>query len=717
MIKFLKKYFNRKSKKTSKKLNTFGGVFTPDVLTILGVIMYLRLGWVVGNAGLLGAFLIILLAKVITISTGLSMASITTNIKIGVGGAYSIISKSLGLEAGGSIGIPFYISQALSAALYIAGFTAGWLLIFPAHSPVLVSVSAWIILLTISYISTVFAIRIQYFIMAIIGLSLLSVFLAPAEVGAHINLIGGFEDANFWQVFAVFFPAVTGIMAGANLSGDLENPREAIPKGTLWAIFVTMIIYLALAYILSVIATPEELRNNEMIMVIKARWGFLVTLGILAATFSSALGGMVGAPRILEALAIDKIIPFAKFFVTKPKENEPRNAIIFTGLVILLPLLLGDFNALASLITMFFLITYGTLNMVVYIQQSMNLISFRPTFKIPRIVPLIGFIGSLFIMFLINPIFGFVAILTIIIIYIYLTRQGLKANWGDIRGGMFLAIAERASRIASKFPRHQVVWKPDILLPVEDPTEWSAPLLFIRNITYPAGSIFAFSIKEKEKEEDYAALKELLKPLNDEDILVNSTIIEDTNFIHGAKIVIQTLRGGAFRPNTLFLTLGNDKRKDKNISELALIATKNDLSILILRRHPRVSFGMQKDINIWLRDKSPNWHLTVLIALQIQMNWEGKINLVTVAEEEGSEARLNVFLNKLSNQTRLPAMSEFFVLKGHFKEAMAQAPRADINIMGVGGNNLPFEMMREAAEITKSSCLFVKDNGNVSAIV
>ena len=338
---------------SSKKLNTFGGVFTPDVLTILGVIMYLRLGWVVGNAGLLGAILIILLAKTITIATGLSMSSMTTNIKIGVGGAYSIISKSLGLEAGGSIGIPFYISQALSSALYIAGFTAGWLLIFPTHSPVLISLSAWMVLLIISYASTLFAIRIQYIIIIIIALSLLSIFLAPTEFGQGIQFVGNFEDASFWEVFAVFFPAVTGIMAGANLSGDLKNHRKAIPQGTLSAIFVTMIIYIGLAYMLSIIASPEELRNNEMIMVERANWGFIVTLGILAATFSSALGGMVGAPRILEALVLNHTIPFSKFFIIKSKSGEPRNAIIFTALVILLPLLLGDFNSLATLITKF----------------------------------------------------------------------------------------------------------------------------------------------------------------------------------------------------------------------------------------------------------------------------------------------------------------------------------------------------------------------------
>ena len=126
---------SKESESSKGRFGTFAGVFTPDVLTILGVIMYLRLGWVVGNAGMLGAIVIILLAKSITLCTGLAMSSMTTNIKIGAGGAYSIISKSLGLEAGGSIGIPFYISQTLAAALYIVGFTEGWLLLFPSHDP------------------------------------------------------------------------------------------------------------------------------------------------------------------------------------------------------------------------------------------------------------------------------------------------------------------------------------------------------------------------------------------------------------------------------------------------------------------------------------------------------------------------------------------------------------------------------------------------------
>ena len=161
----------------SKRFSTFEGVFTPTLLSILGVIMYLRLGWVVGQAGLGGALLIIVISNLITICTGLSIASITTNMRVGAGGAYSIISKSLGLEVGGAIGIPLYLSQALSVAFYITGFSECWVAVFPAHSFILVSLAAWLLLLAISYTSARLAFRLQYLIMAIIALSLVSVFL------------------------------------------------------------------------------------------------------------------------------------------------------------------------------------------------------------------------------------------------------------------------------------------------------------------------------------------------------------------------------------------------------------------------------------------------------------------------------------------------------------------------------------------------------------
>jgi amino acid transporter len=278
-----------------KLFGTFAGVFTPTLLTILGVIMYLRVGWVVGNAGVLGGLLIIALANGITLCTGLSLSSIATNTRLEAGGPYAIISKSLGFEIGGSVGVPLYLSQALAVAMYVFGFREGWIWVFPDHSALLVDLAIFLVVFVIGYLSAGLAFRIQYGVMAIIGASLVSIFLAPeflAGTGAaDIQLWGnypgspedGFQGTNFWLVFAVFFPAATGIMAGANMSGELKNPRKSIPLGTLSAIGISVLIYVALAIWVARTASPGELVENYTVMIDKALWGPIVLAGLLGA--------------------------------------------------------------------------------------------------------------------------------------------------------------------------------------------------------------------------------------------------------------------------------------------------------------------------------------------------------------------------------------------------------------------------------------------------
>jgi hypothetical protein len=417
----------------------------------------------------------------------------------------------------------------------------------------------------------------------------------------------------------------------------------------------------------------------------------------------------------LQALASEKIIPLNNFFAKQNLKGEPRNAIAFTGLIVIAALFLGSLDSLAILITLFFLITYGTLNLVVFIQQSMKIISFRPTFKIPKFVSFFGAAGCMIIMFLINSVFSVIAFVIIIALYSYLTKKGLQSKSGDLRGGMFIVLAELASRIASKFPRHNVAWKPDLLIPIEEPKVWSGPLLFIRNIVHPSGSIFAFSVKNNNTDDTKQSLNELLTPLKEGKLLVNSAVIQDEEFLHGARLVIQTLEGIPFRPNTLFLTLSSSDEKNKIISEMVNNAVMHSLGVIILRQHPRIAFGMQKTINLWLRDKSPNWHLAVLVTLQLQLNWEGKINLITVAERKEDKYRMYKFLDELSKQTRLPSLTEFHVLTGGFKEAISSAPKGDISLFGLA-DDLHFSFMRDVTESTNSSCLFVRDSGKESAI-
>lgn len=145
----------------SRKYGAFNGVFVPTFLTIIGVILFLRLGFIVGSEGILGTILIILLAVSVSITTGLALSSIITNIRVGSGGAYSIISKTLGLEVGGSVGIPLYIAQVLSISLYIFGFAEVWKFIFPAHNFLIILISCFTILMILTLISTKIAMKTQ----------------------------------------------------------------------------------------------------------------------------------------------------------------------------------------------------------------------------------------------------------------------------------------------------------------------------------------------------------------------------------------------------------------------------------------------------------------------------------------------------------------------------------------------------------------------------
>ncbi|MFH1765932.1 MAG: amino acid permease, partial [Gemmatimonadota bacterium] len=497
---------------TPKLFGTFGGVFTPTLLTSLGVIMYLRLPWVVGNAGLVGAFLVVGLAIGITAATGLSLSSIATNTRIGTGGPYAIISKALGYEIGGSVGLPLYLSQALAVAMYIFGFREGWLWVFPTHPALLVDLGIFVVILTIAYLSADLAFRVQYLVLAVIGLSLVailgnvSIWQSPLEIAAFGDYPGspedGFSGTGYWGVFAVFFPAATGILAGANMSGELRNPRVSIPSGTLGAIAVSSVIYLALAVWAAKAAPPEDLVSNYTIMIDRSLWGPIVVAGLLGATFSSALTSLVGAPRILRALGRDRLLP-AGTWVAKTSKGEPRRAMIVTGSIVLLALMTRDLNVIAPLITMFFLITYAVINIVMLAEASLGLMSFRPTLEVPRIVPLLGALGCIFAMFIVNPTFSLVAVAVVIGIYLWILWQGSTPRTGTVRSGIFVAFAEwAAGKVMELELSSSRAWKPSLLVPVRDPTTLRGEFRLLVDLTFPEGSIKVLGIATHETVED-----------------------------------------------------------------------------------------------------------------------------------------------------------------------------------------------------------------------
>ncbi|MFW5807522.1 MAG: amino acid permease [Spirochaetota bacterium] len=729
------------SQQTVKQFGSFSGVFTPAVLTILGVIMYLRLGWVVGSVGLAKALLIIVLAHIVTVTTGLSIASLATNTRVGAGGFYAFISRSLGIEAGGSIGIPLFISQTLSISLYVIGFAETWTMLFPGHPMRIVLLCLLILLTVISYAGSRFAMRIQYLIMGLIVLSLVSYFTSPDAFSHPVSFEMTRSRAPFWMVFAVFFPAVTGIGSGVAMSGELKDPKKSLPLGILGAVATGFLIYVSIAVFTDGVASSSELVENQFIMVERSRFAPLIYAGIMGATFSSALGSIIAAPRILQALASDRVIPMSGIFAITDKKGNPVWAVFLTGAIVLVSLYLGDLDSIASLLTMFFLVTYSVINATVCIEKAIRIPSFRPSFRIPMIVPLAGVVWCTVVMFLINSIFAGAAYTVIILLYFSYVKRRLNAPFGDVRSGIFTAIAEWALRISMRLPHHEKSWKPNLIVPVKDPDTWSRKIDLIEAIVGPVGTLRIVTINEvgsniekrigsiishflKKKETDargyadygpgYADKKTeitaMAQQLNKSGTIVTACAVDAINFIEGLSVVLQSSRGGFFPPNMIFLSLGSDPANDRRTMEMLALSVREKLGIIILRSHPQFRFGSKHSVNIWLRVGSPNKNLAVLTALQLETSWRCRLRLITTIHDESVRERARRELAEVSDLGRLNTRTELVVLTVPFRESLDMAPQADLNIFGLS-ENVQIDDMRTMSDAVKSSCLFITDSG------
>jgi len=719
-------------------LGTFRGVFRPTVMTILGLMLYLREGWVVGEAGLLGAVLVILATFLITSTAALSLSSITTNIHIGAGGVFSIISRSLGLETGGSIGLPLYLGQALSGALYIYGFTEGWLYIFPHHSQWIVAYCVFAVTLLIALISSRFSFRVQGVVLVLILVSFASVILGLTSLGQGVTqqpqLWGTFDRVSFWELFAIFFPGGTGIMVGASLSGSLDDPRKSIPRGTLGAWGTALLVYLGMAVWYSLVASPEALRTNRLIILDKAFIGDLVLAGLLASTFTATISSMVAAPRVLAALADYNIVPRSGWLKQVTTNGDPRNATLVTGGLIALTLLLGGLDAVAVLITMFFLVIYLTINIVITIEQNLGLISFRPTFRIPEWVPLIGIISCTIALFVISPMFALLAITIILFLYFYLARRQLETPWETVRSSIFVSLADWASKRVSRYQNetNERAWKPDLMVPVNSREQLDGIFHFLRILAEPKGSIKIIGIisgtEDRESltraisKEGFERLSAVAQIFHDQALMATTAMIEAPSLLQGVRVSASVLRGSAFRPNILF---GLAHRYDaETLQGFIDVADENEMGVALLYLHPEAALAQEQRVNIWITDQSPDWSLSlrlpnldlpILLGLQIIRKWQGSLRLVTVCREEDELQNARQYLGNLIRDARLPSEAQPFVMQGEFRERLVKTPEADLNVLGLP-RQVDTRFLEMVVRRTRSSCLFVRDSGKESAL-
>ncbi len=739
LLKRVSAIFRQSNSAKPKLYNTFEGVFKPTLLTILGAIMYLRVGWVVGNAGLLGGMLVILAAVSITFATGLSLSSIASNTRLEAGGPYAMIAKALGLEVGGAVGIPLFLSQTFAVAMYIFGFREGWLSIFPQHPALIVDLVVFFVVLTIAFISAGLAFRIQYLVMALISISLVSIFASRAfwESEQAFVWLGNFPGSpengstgtTFWGVFAVFFPAVTGIMSGVNMSGELQNSRKSIPRGTLSAIGVSSVVYLTLCWWVSSVASPEELVKNYTIMLDKALWPLAVLGGLLAATFAAALSSLVGAPRILVALARDEVIPQGKWIGKLSVNGEPRRGLLLSSLFVLGALMVRELNAIAPLITMFFLIAYAALNLVVLLESQLGLMNFRPTFKIPQIIPLYGFGTCLFAMLVIDARFSFVATAIVLFIYFQLVKKPDNPRIaGDVRSGIFEAIAQWAAKKTIEIDINNFrAWRPTLLVPVDRWSELLGEFRLLLDICQPEGSIQLLGLARDGTVTDFdRRLKKLAAAFRRRGIFTTFSILKVTTNIEGILVVLQSSQSTFFRPNILFLTVPEQFADWELMKPVLAEAQRLEIGIMLFGLHPLAGMGRMEVINLWLTPqisdlpfseklKKGNLNLTMLMALRLYRSWQGSLNLITVVSSTEEVKVAQQYIEELRDLCRVPNQAKTFVLVGDLESCITQAPQSDVDFIGLS-KEPNFDFVCRMVELTGSSCLFFRDSGNESAI-
>lgn len=469
-------------------LGTFSGVFTPSVLTILGIILFLRLGYVVGNAGLGRALIIIGLANVISVLTSISLSAIATNLKVKGGGDYYLISRTLGLEFGGAIGLVLFLAQSVSIAFYCIGFGEAVNSLLQGGSVVLspriIAFAAVSFLFIFAWLGTDWATRFQYVVMTLLVAALLSFFVGgiPQWDGAVLvqNWKAPAEASDFWVLFAIFFPAVTGFTQGVSMSGDLKDPGRSLPLGTFLAVGVSILVYFGVAVVFAGVLPNSVLGIDTHAMKRVAYIKPLIDAGVIAATLSSAMASFLGAPRILQSLAADRIFsllnPFAK---GTGATSNPRRGVLLSGGIAVLTISLGNLNLIAPVVSMFFLLSYGLMNYATYYEARAASPSFRPRFKwFDLRLSLLGFLACLVTMMAIDLKTGIIAVSILFAIFQYLKRTAGPARWADSRRAYYLQRIRENIFAASAEPEHPRDWRPQILAFSNDPERRSRLLRF-----------------------------------------------------------------------------------------------------------------------------------------------------------------------------------------------------------------------------------------------
>ncbi|MBU0969372.1 MAG: amino acid permease, partial [Proteobacteria bacterium] len=672
---------NKSTEAKDHKLGVFSGVFTPSILTILGLILFLRMGYTVGHAGLGKVLILITIANLVSILTTMSLSAIATNIHVKGGGAYYLISRTLGVQFGGAIGLVLFLAQSVSIAFYCVGFAEAMLTFLPPIpfvSTASIAIVSVVILFFFAWLGADWATKFQYVVMVLLVLALISFF-----VGGILHWDAGLIRQNFrapehglpfWVLFAVFFPAVTGFTQGVNMSGDLKDPGRAIPLGTFMAVGVSMVIYYLVAIVMSGSIPNEALMTDYGIMKKVALVPWLISAGMVAATLSSAMASFLGAPRILQSIAKDKIFkilnPFAK---GEGVSDNPRRGVLLSGIIALATISLGQLNLIAQVVSMFFLISYALINYATFYESRTQSPSFRPRFRwFNPWLSLVGFITCAGAILAIDIQSGIMAVFILLAVYQYLKQKKGLARWADSRRSHYLKQTKENLNAAAAEVEHDRDWRPVILAFTRDSKRVKSILDFSGWLEGGSGMTAAVRLVPgqgiKTKQLQAQVFRELSVQIKKINSTAYSLVVPVSDISQALPIIIQSFGIGPLKANTALINWMDELGRGisgidaSRYAENLRIAYREGLNIVILNaddhRWQKIAAQKPKEhcIDVWWKGDATS-RLMLLLAYLVTRHstWSGAAIRVLSCETDGERDIEHNDLTKLMDDIRIDA--------------------------------------------------------------
>lgn len=616
-------------------------VFFTAISTILGAILFLRFGWAVGTMGFWGVIGIVVLGHLVTIPTALAISEIATNKRVEGGGEYFIISRSFGLNIGATIGIALFLSQAISVAFYVIAFTEAFAPLFDwvkntyditlprqvISVPAMLGLS-WIILTK----GANMGVKTLYVVIAILFVSLLFFFLGSSEY-SQTNSFNFFDGTlrntqDFFIVFAIVFPAFTGMTAGVGLSGELRDPSKSIPMGTILGTLVGMVFYIFIVYKLAISAAPSDLMDDQLIMSKIAIGGAIVIpLGLAASTISSAIGSIMVAPRTLQALSRDNSFPSRRMNIflgkAKGEQGEPFNSTLVTCIIAMAFVMLGDVNTVAAIISMFFMVTYGSLCLISFLNHFGASPSYRPSFRSRWGLSLIGFIISVWVMFMIDPLYAIVSTLIIALFYFgvnhyHKDRKGLEAIFSNSLFQLNRNLQVYLQKSSRK--KKKTEWRPSAICVSDDSFERDSAFDLLNWISYRFGfgtyiHLIRGYYSKKTHEQANSELDQLIARYKSDVNQVYMDTMISPSYTTAIAQAIQLPGISGMENNMVILEFEKSNPDNlKAIVENFSLVRSGNFDVCILASSPR-TIDPKKGIHIWIRSTDEeNSNLMILLS-------------------------------------------------------------------------------------------------------